>query len=108
MGLVVGLLVGLIIPIGKWSSELATKAAKPGTFLYNLIMFAFILLLMLIFMRPALTVFIGSVLYGSPVAAVLPNSYSLFLPLFLIGNVLLLIVGGHIMKLAMKCAGVPK
>ncbi|MFZ7121378.1 MAG: hypothetical protein ACOWWH_10545 [Eubacteriaceae bacterium] len=101
-------MVGLIIPIGKWGAALAGKAAKPGTFLFNLIMYAFILVVMLIFMSPALTVFIGSVLHGAPVIAVLPSSYSLFIPFFLIGIVLIMIVGGPIMKLALKCAGVPK
>lgn len=107
VGLVVGLVVGLIIPLGKWSIALANMVAKPGTFLYSLVMNTVILVIMLLFMSPTLTIFIGSVLHGAPVAAVLPSSFSLFIPFFLIGSVLLMIFSGLIMKLAMKCAGVP-
>lgn len=107
VGAAVGLVIGLIIPLGKWSMTLASKTAEPGTFLYSLVMNTVVLVIMLIFMCPVLTIFIGSVLHGAPVVAVLPGSYSLFIPFFLIGIVLLMIFSGFIMKLAMKCAGVP-
>lgn len=106
-GVVVGFLVGMVIPIEKWGIALAGKLAKPGTFLFNLIMYAVLLVIMLLFMCPILTLFIGSVLLGAPIAAVLPNLYSLFIPFLLIGIVIVPLVGGFIMKLSMKCAGVP-
>lgn len=108
VGIVVGFIVGFIIPIGSWSAAVASKAAKPGTFLFNFIMYSVLLFIMLLFMCPLLTLFMGSVLMGAPVAAVLPNSYSLLIPFFVIGLVILMIFGGTIMKLAMKCAGAPK
>lgn len=108
VGSLVGLIIGAIIPIGKWGSAVASKLAKAGTFLFNLVMYAVLLIIILLFMCPILTVFIGSVLHGAPVAAVLPGSFGLFIPFFLIGLVLLMIFGGWIMALSMKCAGVPK
>lgn len=107
VGVIVGFTVGMIIPVGKWSVALANKLAKPGTFLFNFIMYSVILLVLLLFMCPVLTVFMGSFLYGAPVMAVLPGSFSLFIPFYLIGIVLLMIFGGLIMKLAIKCAGAP-
>jgi|GEM_PF-1973859 len=107
VGIVVGFIVGMVIPIGKWGAAVASKVAKPGTFLFNLILYTVLLIIILLFMCPILTLFIGCVIMGAPVAAVLPSSYSLFIPFFLIALVNLMLFGGYIMKLSMKCAGVP-
>lgn len=107
VGVVVGFIVGMVIPIGKWGAAVASKVAKPGTFLFNLILYTVLLLIILLFMCPILTLFIGCVIMGAPVEAILPNLYSLFIPFFLIAIVILMLIGGYIMKLSMKCAGVP-
>ncbi|WKY45023.1 hypothetical protein Q5O14_02685 [Eubacteriaceae bacterium ES2] len=107
VGAVVGIIVGLVVPLGKWAQAVADKVSTPGKFLYNLAMNVVILIIMLVFMCPVFTVFIGSVLYGAPVLAVLPGSFTLFLPFFGIGLVLATIFGGLILKLALKLAGVP-
>ncbi|MFZ7121617.1 MAG: hypothetical protein ACOWWH_11795 [Eubacteriaceae bacterium] len=106
VGIILGFIVGIIIPGGKCGVVLARKVANPDTFLFNFIMYAVLLLMTLVFMCPILTVFTDCVLMGAPVANVLSSSYSLFIPFFLIGIVLLMIFGGLIMKLSMKCAGV--
>lgn len=106
VGILAGFIIGMVLPIGKWGAAVAGKVAKPGTFLFNLVMYAVLLVIFLVFMCPILTLFIGSVLMGAPVAVMLPNAYSLFLPFFGIGLVVLMIFGGQVMKLALKCAGV--
>lgn len=105
VGVLVGFILGMIIPLGKISGGLASKIATPGTFLFNLVMYGVLLVIILIFMCPILTIFMGSVLMGAPIAAVLPNSYALFLPFFVIGLILLMVFGGFITKFSMKCAG---
>ncbi|OFV69221.1 hypothetical protein [Acetobacterium wieringae] len=107
VGVLAGFVIGLIIPIGKIGAAAASKVSKPGTFLFSLVMNAVLLILMLLFMCPVLTIFMGSVLMGAPISAVLPNSYALFIPFFFIGLILLTILGGFVMKLSMKCAGMP-
>lgn len=107
VGIVVGFIVGMVIPIGKWGTALAGKVAKPGSLLFNLIMYTVLLLIILLFMCPILTLFIGCVIMGAPVAAMLPHLFSLFIPFFFIALVILMLFGGYIMKLSMKCAGVP-
>lgn len=104
-GIIVGFIVSTVIPVGKIGGATAGKLAKPNTFLFNLIMYAVLLGIMLVFMCPLLTVFTGSILMGAPVAAVLPGSYALFPPFFVIGLTFLMILGGFVMKLALKCAG---
>ncbi|WKY45030.1 hypothetical protein Q5O14_02720 [Eubacteriaceae bacterium ES2] len=105
VGVAVGFVIGLIIPIGKIGAAVASKITTPGTFFFNLVMYAVLLVIILIFMCPILTIFMGSVLMGAPIAAVLPNSYALFFPFLGIGLVLLMILGGPITKLAMKVSG---
>jgi hypothetical protein len=105
VGVLVGFVIGLIIPIGKIGAAVASKVSAPGTFLFNLVMYAVLLVIILIFMCPLLTIFMGSILMGAPIAAVLPNSYTLFFPFLGIGLVLLMILGDSITKLAMKVSG---
>ncbi|MBI4856206.1 MAG: hypothetical protein HY818_05675 [Acetobacterium woodii] len=105
VGVFVGFVLGMIIPLGKISGGLASRIATPGTFLFNLVMYTVLLVIILIFMCPILTIFMGSVLMGAPIAAVLPNSYALFLPFLVIGLILLMVFGGLITKFSMKCAG---
>lgn len=104
VGTVVGLAVSLTIPAGKWGGILAGKVAKPGNLLFKFIMYSVILVIMLIFMCPILTVFIACILGGAPVAAVLPTSYSLFVPFYVIGILVLLVVGDIVTNAAIKCA----
>lgn len=107
VGVVVGVVVGMIIPLGKMASALADKLAKPGSIVYTFLFNSVTLLVMLIFMSPFLTIFIGSILYGAPIGEVIPNSYDFFLPFYLIGIPFLMILGKPIMNLAKRCAGIP-
>ena len=66
VGVLVGFIIGLIIPIGKIGAAVAGKVSTPGTFLFNLVMYAVLLVVILIFMCPLLTIFMGSVLMGGP------------------------------------------
>lgn len=104
VGVIVGIVVGMLIPAGKWGGMLGAKLAKPGSLLFKFIMYNVILIVMLIFMCPALTVFIASVQGGAPVMAVLPASYNLFIPFYLVGIVAIMIFGDLITAAAMKCA----
>jgi hypothetical protein len=64
---------------------------------------------MLTIMCPILTLFIGCVIMGAPVAAMLDirRIYSLYIPFYLIAIIILMLFGSSLMKLSMKCAGVP-
>ena len=104
VGFVIGMTISILIPIGKWGEILAKKVGRPGSFLFKLVMYSVILGIMLIFMCPILTVFMGSVVNGAPVLAVLPASYSLYIPFFVIGLIGSLILGDFLFKLAMMCA----
>lgn len=106
VGVLVGFVIGLIIPIGKIGAAVAGKVSTPGTFLFKLVMYAVLLVTILIFMCPILTIFMGSVLMGAPIAAVLPNSYALFFPFFIVGLVLLMVFGGFITKFSMSVSGI--
>jgi hypothetical protein len=104
----VGFIVGTALPVGKWGAALAGKAAKPGTFLFKLIINTFLIVIMLLFMCPIMTLFTGSVIQGAPVAALLPNLYSLAIPFFFIALVVVMLAGDFVTKLAIKCAGAPE
>jgi hypothetical protein len=104
---VASIIVGMVIPIGKCGVAVASKLAKPGTFLFTFIMYSVLMLIMLVFLCPILTLIIGCVIMGASAVAMLPSLYSFLIPFFLIGIVFLMLAGGFIMKLAMKCAGVP-
>jgi hypothetical protein len=107
VGIAVGFTVSTALPVGKWGAALAGKAAKPGSFLFKLIVNIFLILIMLLFMCPTMTLFVGCVIQGAPVMAMLPNMYSLAIPFFFIALVLVLLAGDFVMKLAIKCAGAP-
>jgi hypothetical protein len=107
VGMTVGFIVGVVIPMGKLGFALGSKIAKPGTFFAKLIMNTVIVVVMLVFMCPVLTLFISSGIYGAPVVAVLPHIFDLFIPFFFIAIVIAMISGEFIKKLAMKCAGTP-
>src|SRR5690554_1402614 len=66
VGMLIGVIVGMILPLGKMGDALAGKFAKSGSIAYNFVLNSVILLTMLLFMSPALTIFIGSILYGAP------------------------------------------
>jgi hypothetical protein len=61
----VGFAIGMVIPGGKWGFALASKVTKPGTLLFNLVMYTLILIIMLTIMCPVLTLFIGCVVMGA-------------------------------------------
>lgn len=103
-GVLVGVIVGMLIPFGKWGGMLGSKLAKPGSFLFKLIMYSVILIGLLVFMCPALTIFIACIQGGAPLMAVLPASYDLFIPFYLVGIVAVMIVGDWISAAAIKCA----
>jgi hypothetical protein len=107
-GIAVGFTVGMVIPGGKWGFALASKVAKPGALLFNFVMYTIILIIMLAFMCPILTLFIGCVIMGAPLAAMLniQGMYSLAPPFYLIAIIMLMFLGNPLMKLATKCAGV--
>lgn len=107
VGIAIGLFVGIVIPVGKLATSLASKVSKPGTLLFKFIMNTVLLLIILLFMCPLMTLFTGCVIMGAPISVILPNLYSLFVPFFLIALAILMIFGDYIMKLSMKCAGVP-
>lgn len=103
-GVLVGTIVGMVIPAGRIGSHFASRISQPGQILYRFILYSVIMITMLLFMSPALNLFIGSFLHKVPIAVVLPDSYSLFLPFYLMGISLLLIVGDPIVRLAENCA----
>lgn len=105
VGIAVGFTITMILPLGKWGAAVAGKVAKPGTFTFNLVMNAVLLIAILTFMCPILNLFIGAVLMGAPVAVILPQSYTLYIPFFLIGLGITALFGDLIMKLVLKCAG---
>ena len=102
--LIIGLIVGFVIPAGDVGSAIAGKLCEPGTKGFTFIMFNIILIIMLIFMCPLMTVFFASVLGGAPVAAVIPASFSLFIPFYVVGSLLLMLIGDAAVKLAVKLA----
>lgn len=106
VGVLIGVIVGMIFPLGKMGVGLAGKFTKPGSIVYNFLLNSVILIIMLFFMCPTLNIFIESILYGAPIAAVLPNSYDLFIPFYSIGIALLMILGNPIMNLAKRCAAI--
>jgi hypothetical protein len=108
-GIAVGFAIGMVIPGGKWGFALASKAAKPGSLLFSFLMNTIILVIMLTLMCPILTLFIGCVIMGAPIAAMLDirTMFSLYIPFYLIAIIMLMLLGNPLMKLATKCAGVP-
>jgi hypothetical protein len=108
-GIAVGFAIGMVIPGGKWGFALASKVAKPGSLPFNFLMYTIILVIMLTLMCPILTLFIGCVVMGAPIAAMLDirSMFSLYIPFYLIAIIILMLLGNPLMKLAMKCAGVP-
>jgi hypothetical protein len=108
-GVAVSFAIGMAIPGGKWGFALASKVAKPGSLLFSFIMYTIILAIMLTLMCPILTLFIGCVIMGAPLAAMLNirSMFSLYIPFYGIAIIILMLCGNLLMKLAMKCAGVP-
>ncbi len=103
-GILIGLVISLVIPGGKLGEVLAKKLAKPGSLLFSFIMKSVILVIILIFMCPIMAVLFACVLGYAPVAVILPASYSVFLPLYLVGIVVLMLVGDLVTGAAIKCA----
>ena len=104
VGILIGFVIGLIIPAGKWGGILAAKTAKPGSLLFKFIMYSVILVIMLTCMCPLMAVAFGCVMGGAPVAAVLPTAYSMFVPFYTVGIIALLLVGDAVTGAAIKCA----
>ena len=55
-------------------------------------------------MCPIMAVLFACVMGGAPVAAILPTSYSVYLPLYIVGVVILMLIGDYVTNLAIKCA----
>lgn len=104
ISIIVGFVINTVLPIGKWGAMLAGKAAKPGSLLFSFLMKSVIMVVMLIFMCPVMAVLFGCLFGGAPLMAVLPTAYNVFLPLYVIGIILLMLVGDRINGLAVKCA----
>jgi hypothetical protein len=104
VGVVIGLAVSLIIPAGAWGGMLAAKVSKPGSILFKFVMYSVILVTMLTFMCPILTVFIACVQGGAPLMAVLPGAYSMAPAFYAVGIVLLLLVGDAVTGFAIRCS----
>lgn len=105
VGIIVGFLISMILPAGKWGAALATKVASPGSFLFRLVLFSVILISLLIFMCPLLTWFAACVQGGAPLQAITSSLYAPFVPFYIIGITILLVVGDKITALANKLAG---
>lgn len=103
-GTAVGIIVGMVVPAGQWGGALASMVARPGTLLFKFVMYSILLVIMLIFMCPILTVFMGCVLGGAPIMAVLPGCYSLFVPFYISGIITLVLVGDFVTQAAIRCA----
>ena len=104
VGVVIGLAVSLVIPAGAWGGMLAAKVGKPGSILFKFVMYSVILVTMLTFMCPILTVFIACVQGGAPLMAVLPGAYGMAPAFYVVGIVLLLLVGDPVTALAIRCS----
>ena len=104
VGVVIGLAVSLIIPAGAWGGMLAAKVSKPGSILFKFVMYSVILVTMLTFMCPILTVFIACVQGGAPLMAALPGAYSMAPAFYAVGIVLLLLVGDAVTGFAIRCS----
>ena len=105
-GTVVGFVICTVIPCAHWGEQLGAKFAKPGSILFKIIMFSTLLLVMLTLMCPIITIFVVCGLNKAPFAAIasIPALYGTFIPFFVTGVLLLLVVGDAIMALAIKCA----
>ena len=104
VGTGIGLAISLIIPAGAWGGMLAAKVAKPGSILFRFVMYSVILVTMLTFMCPILTVFIACVQGGAPVMAVLPGSYAMAPIFYAVGIVMLVLIGDPVTALAIRCS----
>lgn len=101
---IIGTIMGIIVPGGEISGILTKKLAKPGTFLYKLIFNCILMVIILLYMCPLMTIFFGCILNGASIMTVLPDMFSLAPYFFAICVFLLLFVGEGIMNLAMKLA----
>lgn len=104
VGVVIGLAVSMVIPAGAWGGMLAAKVSKPGSILYKFVMYSVVLVTMLTFMCPILTVFVACVQGGAPLMAALPGAYSMAPAFYVVGIVLLLLVGDPVTALALRCS----
>lgn len=105
---IVGFVIGLIIPVGKWSMLIAEVLEQPGTYFYKLISAAVLLIVLLFLMLPIITIFMGVVVQGVSVESLTSSIYVLFVPFLFIGLMVVPLISGPIMKLSMKCAGMTR
>jgi len=108
VGVGIGLGVRLIIPAGAWVGVLVEKQRQPGSSLLSFVMNMVILVTMLTFMCPILTIFIACVQGGAPLMAVLPGCYAMAPTFYVVGIVLLLLVGDPVTNAAIRCAHLGK
>lgn len=100
----IGFIMGMLIPSGKISGTIASKVAQPGTFLFRLVMYSVLMVIILIYMCPLMTIIKGCLIMGTPLKALIPSMYSLFVPFFILCTAALMIVGDPIMNLAKRLA----
>ncbi|MBR0416760.1 MAG: hypothetical protein IJI56_03010 [Firmicutes bacterium] len=100
VGLIVGMAVSLIIPVGEIGSAVASKLSAPGSPAFSFFMFNTILLIMLVFMCPIMAVIFGCVLGGAPLPAILHGAYGNFVPFYICGALAMQLLGTKISKLS--------
>ena len=104
IGFIIGFCVGSIIPVGDFGGAVAAKLFPPGTRGFGLVMNQVTLLIMLVFMCPLMTIAFGSILGGAPIMAGLSASFNLFIPFYIVGSIVLELVGSKVTALAIKTA----
>ena len=108
VSVVISTVLGILIPAGKLGAIVALKFCKPNTLAFKAVMYSILMIIILLYMCPAMTFFNGYVLGGVPLDVLIPVAYDLFLPLFLICLPIVLLVGDPIMKFAQRCEGKQK
>lgn len=101
---VISTFMGMLIPGGMISSVITEKITKPGTVLYKAIFNSILMVIILLYMCPLMTIFYGCVIGGAPIAAVLPGMFSMAPAFWVVCVLLLMIVGDPIMNLAIRIA----
>ncbi|MDO5391915.1 MAG: hypothetical protein Q4F24_12625 [Eubacteriales bacterium] len=101
---VISTFMGMLIPGGMISSVITEKITKPGTVLYKAIFNSILMVIILLYMCPLMTIFYGCVIGGASIAAVLPGMFSMAPAFWVVCVLLLMIVGDSIMNLAIRIA----
>lgn len=106
VGILIGCVVGLILPAAKIAAFITGRLAKPNTLFYKMLFNAILMASILVFICPLITLLNGKVFSNVPMSQLLPNMYAFFIPFLIAGFIALMLFGDLIMKLSLKCAGV--